>query len=62
MAEIIRKRMIPWEGGSWGRRPRYSNHERVAYPVGSREDAEREPLQPDPNPVGDDTGLLVCAE
>jgi hypothetical protein len=43
-AEVIHRRVIPWEGGSWGVALRYSNRKRVAYPVGSRADAERELL------------------
>ena len=49
----LRSRSFPWQGRSWGVALRYSNRERVAYPVGSREAAEREllrPRPPDPNP------------
>jgi hypothetical protein len=54
-AEIIEKRVIPWEGETWGVALRYSNRKRVAYPVGSREDAEWELLSPQPREpvVGD---------
>jgi hypothetical protein len=48
MADIIQKRVIPWEGAAWGVAVRYSDHRKVAYPVGSREDAEREFLDPRP--------------
>jgi hypothetical protein len=52
MAEIVEKRMIRWDG-AWGVALRYSNGKRVTYPVGSRDEAERElmhPRPPDPNP------------
>jgi hypothetical protein len=63
MAEIIESRVIPWEDGSWGVAIRYFNRTRVAYPVGSWEDAEKELLEPrPPDPVADDTGLLVLAD
>jgi hypothetical protein len=51
MAEIIEKRVIRWEGETWGVALRYSNRTRVAYPVGSRDDAERELLNPQPRAV-----------
>jgi hypothetical protein len=47
MATIIEQRVIPRDG-KWGVALRYDNGTRVAYPVGSREDAERELLDPDP--------------
>jgi hypothetical protein len=53
--EIIESRVIPWDG-FWGVAIRYANRTRVAYPVGSREDAERElldPRPPWPEPVPD---------
>jgi hypothetical protein len=49
-------RVIPWEDGTWSVAIRYSNRTRVAYPIGSREDAERELLRPRvgaPKPVAD---------
>jgi hypothetical protein len=65
VAEIIQKKLIPWEA-VWGIAIRYSDHTKVAYPVGSREDAEREllrPRPPDPNPDPvDDTDSLVLAD
>jgi hypothetical protein len=63
MAVIIESRVIPWEDGSWGVAVRYSNRMRVAYPVGSRKDAERELLNPRPPwpeplaPVADEPAL-----
>jgi hypothetical protein len=65
MAKIIPRRVIPWEADSWGVAIRYANHMRVAYPVGSREDAERElldPRPPWPEPVGGDTGTPVLTD
>jgi hypothetical protein len=63
VAEIIQKKVIRWENGSWGVAFRYSDRTRVAYPVGSREDAEQELLRPrPPEPVGDDSGSLVLAD
>jgi hypothetical protein len=61
---IIESRVIPWDG-VWDVAIRYSDHTKVAYPVGSREDAEREVLQPrppDPNPDPVENGLLVLAD
>jgi hypothetical protein len=57
MTEIIQKRVIRWEDGSWGVAIRYANRTRIACPVGSREDAERELLRPRPSwpePIPDD--------
>jgi hypothetical protein len=48
MAEIIERRVIRWEGEMWGVALRYADRTRVAYPVGNREDAERELLNPRP--------------
>jgi hypothetical protein len=65
MAEIIHKRVIRWEGDTWGVAIGYANRKRVAYPVGSREDAERElrdPRPPWPDPVGDDAGTSALVD
>ena len=47
MPEIMESRVIPWDG-EWGVAIRYANRTKIAYPVGSREDAERELLRPRP--------------
>jgi hypothetical protein len=47
MPEVIKSRVIPWDA-VWGVAIRYSDRRQVAYPVGSREDAERELLDPRP--------------
>ena len=52
-AEIIQKRVIRCEGDTWGVTLLYSDYTRVAYPVGSREDAERELINPRPDPFAD---------
>ena len=63
MAEIVESRVIRWDD-CWGVAIRYSNRKRVAYQVGSREDAERELLDPRPPwpqpvaPVSDEQALV----
>jgi len=47
IASITEKRIIPWDG-KWGVALRFDNGTQVAYPVGDRDDAERELLDPDP--------------
>lgn len=52
MSEVVNKRVIRWDA-VWGVALLLSNGKKVAYPVGSREEAERElldPRPPDPNP------------
>jgi hypothetical protein len=61
MPDIIASRVIPWDG-VWGVAIRYANGTKIAYPVGSREEAERElldPRPPRPEPIPDDAPALV---
>jgi hypothetical protein len=59
--DIIESRVIPWDG-QWGVAIRCANRTKIAYPVGSREDAERElldPRPPWPEPIPDDEPAFV---
>jgi hypothetical protein len=47
-SEIVSRRVIPWEGGVWGVALRYAKGLKQAYPVGTRDEAERELLDPKP--------------
>jgi hypothetical protein len=61
MPDIIESRVIPWDG-VWGVALRFANRKKIAYPVGSREDAERELLRPRPpwpEPIPDDERALT---
>jgi hypothetical protein len=63
MPEIIQSRVIPWDA-VWGVAIHYAGGRKVTYPVGSREDAERELLDlrpPWPKPVGHDQDEPVLA-
>jgi hypothetical protein len=63
---IVEAKVIPWElPDSWGVTIRYAGGRKAAYPVGSREDAERElldPRPPWPMRVGSDQDALVLAD
>jgi hypothetical protein len=65
MPEITQSRVIPWElPNLWGVAIRYAGGRKVAYPVGSREDAERElldPRPPWPDPAGNDNDAPALA-
>jgi hypothetical protein len=59
MPEIIESRVIPRDG-VWGVAIRYANGTKIAYPVGGREEAEREHLDPRPPwPVPGDQPALA---
>jgi hypothetical protein len=61
MPEIIESKVIPWDG-VWGVAIRYANGTKIAYPVGGRQEAEREllaPRPPWPEPVPDDEPALA---